>query len=395
MSAVDDRPTIGLNLTWLVPGVVGGSEEYTVRLLTAVAASVRPHARIRAYGRASLFARHRQLARLFEPVPMPGGHLPRAGRVILEQTWLGRVSADDDVMHHLGGTVPVVKGRGPRRPLAVTIHDLQPIDLAHNFSPVKRTWLGRLVPLAVGRADLIICPSQFTADRIVDRFAVDRSRVRVVPQGYQASTVSTDAEPPSVELKGRLAGRRFLLYPAIAYRHKRHRDLIAALARLPERCSDIDLVFTGRPGPESQRLREQAVEAGMASRLHLVGRVPEADLHWLYDNAVALAFASEYEGFGNPILEAMARGCPVLAADAAAVPEVLGDAGRLVTPGDIAAWVDAIVAISDDPSHRAELIARGRTRADAFDPANAATRLWAAYRHLLDLDTVARSPSPT
>ena len=388
-------PTIGLNLTWLVPGVVGGSEEYTVRLLTGLPGIVDRTVNIRVYGRRDLFVRYPDLATSFVAVPMPGRHVSKLRRIAMEQTWLASVSRSDHVVHHMGGTVPFVPRRsavGQR--VAVTIHDLQPVDLAHNFSPLKRAWLGRLIPLAVQHADVVVCPSRFTAERIANRYGADRSRLRVVQQGYRIAD-DEESRQPSSDLVHRLEHRRFLLYPAIAYAHKRHRDLIEALDRLPARLAEIDLVLCGRPGPETERLRGLAETCGVSGRVHFVGRVPESDLHWLYDNAMALTFASEYEGFGNPCLEAMARGCPVVASDATALPEVLDGAGVLVPTGDVARWASAIAELADNPSLAAELAARGRARAEAFEPAIAADRLWAVYRELLGLRSMSGSAGST
>lgn len=389
MTKPDERPAIGLNLTWLVPGVVGGSEEYTIRLLTGVGGLASAKTVLRVYGRRDLFERYPALTDApFVPVVMPGRRISKPQRIAMERTWLARVSASDAVVHHMGGTVPFVPRRGAGQRTAVTIHDLQPIDLAHNFSTVKRMWLGRLIPFAVEHADLVVCPSRFTADRIVDRYDIRAAKLRVVQQGYHLDREVESVEP-SPDLVDRLASRRFLLYPAIAYRHKRHRDLIDALGRLPDRLADIDLVFCGRPGPESERLRAQASGAGLTDRVHLLGRVPERDLRWLYDHALALAFPSEYEGFGNPCLEAMALGCPVVASDATALPEVIADAGLLLPTGDVDAWTRAIVELADSPDLAADLVHRGRERAATFDPAMASSRLWAVYRELMGVGSVA------
>lgn len=389
----DPTPAIGLNLTWLVPGVVGGSEEYTIRLLTGLGRVAGSNLTLRVYGRRELFERYPELTGgPFVAVAMPGRRISKPQRIALERTWLARVSASDAVVHHMGGTVPFVRRRGSsRQRVAVTIHDLQPIDLAHHFSAVKRRWLGQLIPFAVKHADLVVCPSRFTAERVTARYSADPSKLRVVQQGYHIDRQS-DVAAPSPGLVDRLGSRRFVLYPAIAYRHKRHRDLIDAFDRLPARLADIDLVFCGRPGPESERLREQASTAGLSDRVHVLGRVPEADLHWLYEHALALTFPSEYEGFGNPCLEAMARGCPVLASNATALPEVLEDAGVLIPTGDVDAWARAIVGFVESPEQAADLARRGRVRAAAFDPAMASSRLLAVYRELLGLGFVTAPP---
>jgi alpha-1,3-rhamnosyl/mannosyltransferase len=392
---------VGVNLTWLVPGVVGGSEEYTVRLLEAVPDALGGDLRIRIYGRPDLVTAHPCLIdrHEFVPVPvLPGG---RPGRVAVENTWLAARSRSDRIVHHAGGTVPFVGSA----PAAVTVHDLQPLDHPDNFGPLKRHWLKRVLPHAVRGARLVLCPSEHTAQRLEALLAVPRSRVRVVPHGYRAPevlgrTAGRTTEPPTGrtnrpaadpagdvvgsgdETSGRFG--RYLLYPAIAYPHKRHLDLIGVLDQLRHRHPDLSVVYTGRPGPESATLTTEADRLGLSSRVHQLGRVPIDELSHLYRGASALVFPSAYEGFGNPAVEAMGWGCPVVVSDAGALPEVVGDAGLVVPVGDVAALSAAVTRVLDEPGLADELGRRGRRRAARFDVAIAAATLADVYRELTE-----------
>lgn len=359
---------IGVNLLWLVTGVVGGSEEYTVRLLTALDADQR----LRLYCRPDLVEAHPELAVRHEIVHPPWTPHSKLDRVVAEHTWLARVSRHDELVHHAGGVVPFVTST----PTVLTIHDLQPLEMPENFSAPKLAWLRSTLRPSVRRARLVLCPSEFTAGRVVDLLGGDPDRVVVVPHGHDAAA---DPDPAALAAAERFG--RYVLLPAIAYPHKRHVDLIEAVARVREHQPDLGVVLTGRPGPELPAVLARANELGVP--VEALGRVPEAELDALYHRAEALVFPSEYEGFGNPILEAMTRDCRVVATTATCVPEVAGDAAILVEPRDPGALAAAITTVTTDPGVRDRLIAAGRDRAARFGWSEAGAALAAAYRRVL------------
>ncbi len=384
-----DRYRIGVNLTWLVPGVVGGSEEYTIRLLTAVGPLLDGRISLRLYARPDLLDRYPELADHHRIVLCPAAD-SKAGRVALEQTWLAAATRADDIVHHAGGTVPYVRFR----PAIVTVHDLQPLDMPENFGTVKRRWLHHALPYAARSARLLLCPSEFTARRLNEVLGVDESRIRVVLHGHspkcRTGTERPDSEPPNSEPPNSVLADpierygRYLLYPAIAYPHKRHVDVVRAVAGLGEGFDDVNVVFTGRAGPDLDSVLEVAAGLGLAGRVHAVGRVPEAELDGLYRSAAALVFPSAYEGFGNPALEAMSAGCPVIASDGGALPEVVGDVGMLCPVGDVRALTEAVSAVLSDPDRAESMRRRGLERAAGFDSGIAAERLAAVYCELAD-----------
>ena len=377
MTARSELPAVGVNLTWLVPGVVGGSEEYTVRLLEAVHPLIDGRLRLRLYVRPEFGAAHPRLLDRQPVVTAPAiGSKP--GRVALEHTWLAAVSAGDDVVHHAGGTVPYLRSA----PAIVTIHDLQPLEMPENFGPVKRAWLARAIPHAARSARLVLCPSRFTADRLQELLGIPEERVRIVRHGHRPTSCRPTGAVPGPGPVQRFG--RYLLYPAIAYRHKRHVDAVQALARLGPGFDDVKLVLTGRPGPELETVLAEASLLGVGGRVVALGRVPAAELDELYRSAVALVFPSSYEGFGNPALEAMSVGCPVLAADAGALPEVIDDAGLLFPVGDSTALADAIARVLGEPALAGSLRERGLARARAFDAGIAARQLADVYCEVAD-----------
>ena len=372
-----NQAVVGINVLWLVPGVVGGSEEYTVRLLRAVDRLDPDDIEVKLYAQAALVDVYPDLASRFETVTAPRLLAGKAARISAEATWLAATARSDDLVHHAGSVVPFTTPR----PYVFTVHDLQPLDVPENFSPVKRAWLSRMLPPSVRHASLVLCPSRFSAASVDRHFHVGTERLRVVPHGHDPVEPGVLDPAKDRELRARFG--RFLLLPAIAYPHKRHIDLIDALSELADEVPDLSAVFTGGPGPESEALDDYAAALGLGDRVHRLGRVAEDELDALYRSATALVFPSTYEGFGNPALEAMARGCPVVATTAASLPEVIGDAGLLVPPTSPPAIAAAVRRILTEADLAADLATCGVERAAAFGWRPAGVALLDAYRDAL------------
>lgn len=387
------RPTgaripIGVNLLWLVPGEVGGSEEYTVRLLLALAALAPADLDVTLFANGSLGEAHPALVDALPTVVAPVSGTNRPLRVVAESTWLARETRRRGLaaVHHAGGTMPTVAPA----PGLVTLHDLQPISHPERFSVLKRTYIRTVVPPSLRRARTVITLTDFTAADAVARCGIDPGRIRRVPSG-----IDPPGPPPpgdvvaDVLARYGLDGRRIVLYPAITYPHKNHETLVRAFARLADDRPDAMLVLTGGAGPcEAQVIA--AVEAlGLVDRVRRTGRIPAADLDVLYRCASVVAVPSSYEGFGLPVLEAMAYGRPVVVSGVGGLPSVVGDAAPLVAPYDAGAWATALAAVLDDPGHAAALAEAGGRRAAAFPWRASAEALAAAYR-----DTAVGPPAP-
>ena len=357
------------NLCWMVPGDVGGSEEYASRLLAAVADAGGAGVEVEVAALRGAASARRELS-AFRCHEAPYGGRRRSVRLALESTWLARRSAGFDLVHHFGGRLP----ERWTAPAAVTVHDIQPIEWPGNFSMAKRRYLGWSVPRSVRRCRLVAVPSQWVADRLIDRLDASPERVVVVPSTWAPPPEAPRAEGPAAE-----AGRErpFLLYPAVTHPHKNHELLIAAHRRLRRRHPDVELVLTGSAGRSHARV---AALAGAEPGVVHLGRVPAERLHRLIGAAAAVAFPSRYEGFGLPVLEAMCAGTPVVAADAAALPEVAGDAGALVDPDDTDGWVDALDEVLCGSPETRRRVERGRTRARRYAPPRVAARLTEAWR---------------
>lgn len=388
MSTTGRRRTtrIGVNLLWLVPGVVGGSEEYTVRLLDAFAdrAADHPDLDVTLYAHPALPAAHPDLVARYRHrvAPAVTDRAGRAGRVVAESTWLAWAARQDgvDLVHHGGGTMPLVR----TAPGVVTVHDLQPWAMPENFSLLKRAYLRATVPGSVRRAHRVVTLSNWVRTDVAHRLGVPTERIELVPPGIAPDRAVPDAAATARAVaRVGVEGRPFFVYPAITYAHKNHRTLLWALARLVATHPRAAVVLTGGAGPQEEELAGMTAELGLADHVRRPGRIPADELDALYRQAVALTFPSRYEGFGLPVLEAMRRGCPVIASRAGALGEVVGDGGVLVGADDIGGWAAAMARMLDDPGHRAAWADRAARRAHAFTWDGSAARLEAVYRSAL------------
>jgi alpha-1,3-rhamnosyl/mannosyltransferase len=385
-SGVGTRRRIGLNLLWLVPGEVGGSEEYSIGLLRAFAALAPADLDLIVYVNRRLARDHADVLANVTTVVAPISGSSRPLRVLIESTWLALRSLRDrvEVVHHAGGTMPSIRFR----PGLVTLHDLQPITHPERFGLIKRTYIRLVAPRSLRRAVRVVCLSQFTAGDAERIAGVDPQRIAIVASGVDrvelGSSETSRGCPESAELLTRfgLEARSFILYPAITYDHKNHRTLVDAFARLVPSHPSLRLVLTGGVGSSETALNAQIEDLGLAERVLRTGRVAAADLDTLYRCAAVMAFPSSYEGFGLPLLEAMVRGCPVVTSAVGGLEEVGGAAVELVDPFDIEGWVAALTSVIDDPEHRAEMITNGLEQSDRYRWSNSALALAELYRGL-------------
>ena len=342
---------VGINLLWLRPGLVGGSEQYLTRILAGLARRAESGIDVKLYVLPEFVDAYPDLAEHFSTSAVPLAGATPARRVLSEQRWLpSRLDRDGiDVSFHAGGTMPLSAGPRP----IVLVHDVQYLDYPAFFSTVKRRYLALQVPRSVRKAAMVAAPSQFTADRLVEAFGIDPGRTAVVPHGL---------DRPDGSVEPFATHRPVVLFPAITYPHKNHEVLLRAVATMSE---PVDVVLSGGAGPAEDQVMALATELGIAGAVHRLGRVDELTLDRWWATAAVLAWPSRYEVFGAPLLEAMARGVPIVASDQAAVPEVVGDAGEIVGVDDVEGWASALTRALD-PARAHELGGRGLQRAQLF-----------------------------
>lgn len=363
----DGRVDVAVNLLWIAPGRVGGSEQYLERQLLGLSAS---DVRVTVHCTASFASAHPDLALRHRQVVAPGGQDWRGGRIAAEHTWLAWRTREADVVHHGGGTTPLVG----RRPIVLTVHDLQYLSFPHYFSRARRAYLDAMMPRSVARASVVTVPSEYVRGTVVDAFGADPERVVVVPHGIPAMSDSTPADLASVRRRAGLADRPYVVYPAITHPHKGHRVLVDMLGHLDP---DVQLVLLGGEGTAEPSVRAAIGASPHGDRVHRLGRVPDHERDALLAHADALVFPSEYEGFGAPLVEAMALGTPVVCSATAAVTEVVADAAVVVPRPDGESWA---AAVTEARARRHELADRGHTRRAAFTLATAGAALADAYR---------------
>jgi glycosyltransferase involved in cell wall biosynthesis len=364
---------VALSLLTLFPGRSGGTETYARAL-------------VREFGRGgtdgekvTVLASPRVAAAL--AAPRPPTHVVRSYRTgdnaatrLLAMTFAGAapglvardVPPGIDVVHY-PVTIPIPRVDGAAR--VVSLNDVQHHELPEFFSPPERAFRRFAYDRAARRADEVLTLSEHARGQIVERLgippervtaihcAVDHERFRTVPDAHDA------ALPPLPE--------RFVLYPANLWPHKNHVRLLRAFARAG--VADLDLVLTGQT-------YGRPLTGPAGARVHHLGHLPFEQLPALYRRATALIFPSLFEGFGMPLIEAMACGCPVVASDRGAIAEVCADAALRFDPTDEEAIADAIRRVVDDAAERARLRAAGLARAARFRWADVAARHLVVYR---------------
>ena len=316
---------IGISLLTLVPGLSGGSETY-VRELCRTLARVGE-------------LRYRVFVPEIAPDASDGLPSSVVARYRASRTMPGRIAAMSLATLHPGPIrralelerldaihfpLSVILPPVEHPPTVTTVLDLQHKEHPEFFGRAELAYRDVVYGYAIRRSQIVIAISEHARETLVERFRLSPDRVRAIPLGVD-SAVFTPGDDVS---RG-----EFLLYPARPWRHKNHARLYEAFAQLRAARPELRLVLTG--AGDYGTLPEGVERRGLVSRDELVD---------LYRRAAALVFPSLYEGFGMPVVEAMACGCPVACSNTTSLPEVAGSAARLFDPRD----VDGIVAAVDD-----------------------------------------------
>jgi len=321
---------------------------------------------------------HRRLpAAPFRP-PVAVRRLP-LHRLALYESWhllrrpaVERATGAVDVIHATGLAMP------PRSaPIVLTVHDLAFVHHPEHFSAPGRRFFRQSLDLARRDADLVLCSSRATlADCVAAGF--DENRLRHVPLGIDPEPVD-DAQAARVR-KAYSLSRPYVLWVGTIEPRKNLAGLLDAFAQLD---ADVDLVLVGPRGwKEDLERRLDEMPVRVRERVRALGFVPQADLGPLYAGAAAFCFPSLLEGFGFPVLEAMAQGTPVVTSDGTSTAELAADAGLLVDPRDAAAIAAALERVLRDDELAETLRSAGRARAAEYTWARTARLVTDAYLEL-------------
>jgi glycosyltransferase involved in cell wall biosynthesis len=275
-----------------------------------------------------------------------------------------------DVVHYTNYLAPLAG----ETPYVVSVHDMS-LSIVPRFHTLKKRLLtSRLLPLVARGARLVLVPSESTRRDVVRLLGIDPGRVRVIP--YAAS--------PSFRPAGNGGCAPYFLYVGTLEPRKNLARALRAFARVADALPDHRFVIVGQPGWKYGEILREAGRPELRSRVELRGYVDEEELPGLYGHAVAFVYPSLYEGFGLPVMEAMACGTPVLTSRTSSLREIAEGAALLVDPLDEAALAAGLHALATDSGLRADLSARGLGRAASYSWERTGRETVAAYEEAVD-----------
>jgi glycosyltransferase involved in cell wall biosynthesis len=308
--------------------------------------------------------------------PIPVAHLPLP-RIALYETWhrlrrpsVERATGPVDMIHATGIAMPPAT-----RPVVSTVHDLSYLDYPEMFSRAGLRLFHRALELTLSDARLVLCSSLATVERC-RAAGFDDARLRHVPLGVRVEPV-TDESVAAVRVRHGLE-RDYVLWTGTVEPRKNLRGLLHAFALVEP---TVDLALVGPSGwNEDLEAVLEALPATVRTRIHRLGWVTREDLGALYAGASVFCFPSILEGFGFPVVEAMAQGTPVVTSMGTSTEELVADgAGLAVDPADAEAIAEAITRVLTDEKLAARLAETGRARAAEYTWERSAALVEQAY----------------
>jgi glycosyltransferase involved in cell wall biosynthesis len=336
----------------------------------------------------------KQPAELPVPDPIPRAAHARYRQLPLSGSWMYRLwyrlrlplpaqlaTGPVDLFHSPDFVLPPVLGRIPT---LLTVHDLSFVHFPEVYTPSLVQYLNRVVPWSVRRATHLLADSEATRDDLVAIWNVAPERITVLYPGVDSlfQPAGTPGEEAVLRRRYALRDDPFILAVGTVQPRKNYRMLIRAFqplaAHFPHR-----LVIAGGTGWLYDEILAEVDRLGLADRVQFLGFVDDGDLPALYRAAALFAQPSLYEGFGLPVLEALACGTPALVANTSSLPEAAGMAAPLLPPDDAAAWTAAIARLLEQPGAATDLRDAGLAHAGKFRWTAAAEKLEQVYAGLL------------
>jgi glycosyltransferase involved in cell wall biosynthesis len=292
------------------------------------------------------------------------------------ELWTGRINLFHSPDFFLPPTQPSTR-------TLVTVHDLSFVREPASVMPGMSRHLNSWVPRSVARADHVIAVSQATRRDLIELYRTSPDKISVLYHGVTADfrPVNDASQLDAVRQKYRLGNQPFILSVGTIQPRKNYQRLIQAFAELPE---EYSLVIVGNRGWDYQLVLNEVVTQGLTHRVHFPGFADDADLPALYSAASLFVYPSLYEGFGLPVLEAMACGTPVVAANRSSLPEVVADAGLLVSPTDVASIAEGMKQVLTNTELHRSMTEAGLGRAAKFSWTATAQQLMTIYQNWLN-----------
>lgn len=252
-------------------------------------------------------------------------------------------------------------------PTVVVIHDLIEFNVPKKFSRLRMFYRHVAVPQTVRRADYIITVSENSKKDIVKYCKVKPEKIKVVYNGVDKRFRPMNKNVFSKVLQKYSMDSPYILYTGtIDHPGKNSISLVRAFRKVADRHPNYKLVFVGKPGFGYDHVINEIESLKLKDRTLMLGYVPDDDLVGIYNGASAFAFLSLYEGFGLPLIEAMACGTPVIAANSSCLPEIVGEAGFIVEPYDVLKIAEYLETLIVNKSLRNEIIQKGFEQAEKF-----------------------------
>jgi glycosyltransferase involved in cell wall biosynthesis len=300
-------------------------------------------------------------------------------RIFWEQALLPWVARREgiDLLHNVAFVGPLAS----TCPFIVTVHDLSFLFYPHSFRSLRRSYLRVFAGMSVRRARRVIAVSESTKHDLVEVYGISPARIDVVHNGVDGSFQPLPADQVAAFRHQSGLPDRFVLFVGTLEPRKNIVRLIEAYARLPK--DRPPLVLVGGKGWFYDEIFARVEALGLTGDVRLAGFVPAEELPLWYNAADLFVYPSIYEGFGLPPLEAMACGTAVITSTASSLPEVVGEAGRLVDPADTDALASAMAKVLSDRDLQHEMEAAGRVQAAGFSWESAARGTVDSYRRAL------------
>ncbi len=303
-------------------------------------------------------------------------------RVLYEHTFLSSdlKKIGIDLLHSPVFVSPFnYRGKG-----VLTVHDTTFITHPQYHIPSKRLYFKWGIPRSVKKCDKVVAISENTRKDLIGLYPEESSKFVYIPYGIKKEFFSPLPPEREAELMKFSLPENFILYVGVLEPRKNIEGIIKAFNEIRERIPGHKLVLAGRKGWYYDPIFELVRDLGLQDSVIHIGHVDYLTLPGLFRKASLFTYPSFYEGFGMPVLEAMASGCPVVTSDISSTKEIGGDGCAFADPNDVKGIASAMVSILSDPLRRSSLVEKGLKRAAEFSWESAAKRTMELYHEVLD-----------